>query len=71
MVKVLQDFAVPTAEEIEMSKKVETYLQNRGVKQVKWARATFVLTIVFTIVTCLVHFYKADFVNLTICAVAI
>ena len=29
------------------------------------------MTILFTIVTCLVHFYKADFVNLTVCTIAI
>ncbi len=29
------------------------------------------MTVIFTIVTCLVHFYKADFVNLTVCTVAI
>jgi len=29
------------------------------------------MTILFTIMTCLVHFYKADFVNLTVCTIAI
>ena len=29
------------------------------------------MTIIFTIVTCFVHFYKADFVNLTVCTIAI
>ena len=29
------------------------------------------MTIIFTIITCLVHFYKADFVNLTVCTLAI
>lgn len=28
------------------------------------------MTIVFTIVTLLVHFYKADFINLTVCSLA-
>ena len=54
-----------------MSKKVETYLNQRGVKSVKWARATFILTIIFTIITCLVTFYKADFLNLTVATGAI
>lgn len=54
-----------------MSRQVEQYLQQRGVKQIKWARATFILTVIFSIVTCLVNFYKADFLNLTICTVAI
>ena len=54
-----------------MAKEVETYIQKQGWKTPKWARATFVMTILFTIVTCLVHFYKADFVNLTVCTIAI
>lgn len=54
-----------------MSKKVETYLSKRGVNPIKWARATFVLTIIFTIITCLACFYKPDFLNLTVCTVAI
>ena len=29
------------------------------------------MTLLFTIITCLVHFYKADFVNLTVCTIAI
>ena len=29
------------------------------------------MTILFLIITLLVHFYKADFVNLTCCAIAI
>ena len=46
-------------------------MESKGFKQFKWARATFVMTILFTIVTLLVHFHKADFVNLTVCTLAI
>ena len=71
LVDVFTAFGTPTAEETKMAKKVEAYMQKTGIKQVKWARATFVLTIIFTIMTCLVHFYKADFVNLTVCTIVI
>jgi len=71
LVDAFTAFGTPTAEESNMAKKVEAYIQKTGVKQVKWARATFALTIIFTILTCLVHFYKADFVNLTVCSIAI
>ena len=42
-----------------------------GVKKQSFALFTFVMTAIFTVVTCLVSFYKADFINLTVCAVAI
>ncbi len=54
-----------------MAKDVEQYMRKNGYPNVKWARATFILTLIFTVVTCMVHFYKADFVNLTVCTVAI
>ena len=40
-------------------------------KPVKWARMTFFMTIIFMISTMLVHFYKADFVNMTVVVLAI
>ena len=46
-------------------------MSQKGLKNMKWARATFIMTILFTIITCLIHFYKADFVNLTVCTIAI
>ena len=54
-----------------MAKQVEAFIQKKGWNTPKWARATFIMTILFTIITCLVHFYKADFVNLTVCTIAI
>ena len=71
LVDTFTKFGVPSEEEKKMAKDVEKYIKQRGMPNVKWARATFVMTIIFTIITCLVHFYKADFVNLTVCTVAI
>ncbi len=64
-------FGIPSEEEKKMAKDVEQYMKKKGFMSVKWARATFILTFIFAIVTCLIHFYKADFVNLTVCTVAI
>lgn len=66
-----QQFGTPTEDEKKMAKDVEEYMRRQGMANVKWARATFIMTIIFTIVTLMVHFYKADFVNLTVCTVAI
>ena len=46
-------------------------LARAGVRQVRWARMTFVCTLLYALVTCLVSFYKADFVNQTVAAIAI
>ena len=54
-----------------MAKNVEEFIVKKGFKVPKWARATFIMTFIFLIVTLLIHFYKADFVNLTVCTVAI
>lgn len=64
-------FGTVTEEEKKVAKDVEAFMQKKGFKQLRWGRATFVMTILFTIMTCLVHFYKADFVNLTVCTIAI
>lgn len=64
-------FGSVSEDERKMSKKVEEFMRKKGYKSVSWARGTYVMTILFTIVTILVHFYKADFVNLTVCTIAI
>ena len=66
-------FGTVSEEEKAYAKEIETIVRQRGgpLKNVRWARATFVMTMLFTIMTCLVSFYKADFVNLTVCAIAI
>jgi len=64
-------FGTVSEEEKKIAKDVEVYMERRGFKTIRWARATFIMTILFTVMTCLVHFYKADFVNLTVCTIAI
>mmetsp|Transcript_28229 Transcript_28229/g.37655 ORF Transcript_28229/g.37655 Transcript_28229/m.37655 type:complete len:196 (+) Transcript_28229:1106-1693(+) len=64
-------FGTPTEEEHKLAKDVEEFIKKKGFKVPKWARATFIMTFIFLIVTLLIHFYKADFVNLTVCTVAI
>ena len=54
-----------------MARDVENFITKKGFKVPKWSRATFVLTIIFLVITLFIHFYKADFVNLTVCTVAI
>lgn len=71
LVEAFAAFGTVSEEEKKYAKDVEVYMQEKGFRNFPWARATFVMTILFTIVTCLVHFYKADFVNLTVCTIAI
>lgn len=71
LVDAFMKFGSVSEDERKMSKNVEEFMRKKGFKQVSWARGTYVMTILFTIVTILVHFYKADFVNLTVCTIAI
>ena len=71
LIDAFTKFGEPSPEEVEMSKNIETYIQKKGFRVPKWSRATFIMTFIFLIVTLLIHFYKADFVNLTVCTVAI
>ena len=71
MAQIVVQFGTVSEQEMEMHKKVNARLAKAGFRDVKWARITFMLTVLYTIMTCLVHFYKADFVNITCCAIAI
>ena len=42
-----------------------------GVREIPWYRVTLYLTLAYAVVTLLTLFYRADFLNLTICTVAI
>lgn len=64
-------FGEPSEKELQMSKDVENYITKKGFKVPRWSRITFIMTFIFLIITLLIHFYKADFVNLTVCTVAI
>ena len=56
--------------ENQMAKQVDEFV-TRNFRPVKWAKMTFVMTLIFLVSTMLVHFYKADFVNLTVVTVSI
>ena len=60
-------------EEKQYAKNVENFMKEKGLAKgpVRWARCTFIFTAIFTVLTCLIHFYKADFVNLTVVTLAI
>ena len=71
LVDAFTRFGTVSEREKEVAKDVETYLKKRGLRVPKWAKATFVMTLIFLVITLLVNFYKADFLNLTVCTVAI
>lgn len=53
-----------------MARQVDQFVA-KTFRPLKWARLTFYMTLVFLISTMLVHFHKADFVNLTVVTIAI
>jgi hypothetical protein len=59
--------------EQNLARKFDTVTQRAGIKTTSssCARFTFVMTAIYTLITCLVSFYKADFINLTVCIMAI
>ena len=69
--KKFHELSEVTTEEVHYSRTVDKYIERQGYHQIQWAKCTFWMTIIFLIITMLVHFYKADFVNITICCVAI
>eukprot|EP00347_Sterkiella_histriomuscorum_P014348 403361215 len=49
----------------------QTVASKLGMKEIPWFRWTMNLTVVYTILTILVCFHRQDFMNLTVCTVAI
>ena len=47
------------------SKTVEQYLDKLGIQDSVWWKVCFYALIIYTMVTCLVMFYRTDFINLT------
>lgn len=71
LVKKMEEMVeVHEAEEV-FSRRVDQFILEKGMPPIPWARCTFFLTFLFTLTTCLAHFNKADFVNLTVCSLAI
>lgn len=59
-------------EENQLSRKIDDALAMQGYRSKDmWPQCTIALTLILLILTCLVCFYKADFVNLTVCVIAI
>jgi uncharacterized membrane protein len=58
--------------EQNFSRKIDDAFAEQGYKtKDMWPQCTIALTMILLIMTCLVCFYKPDFVNLTVCIVAI
>ena len=44
---------------------MEQYLDKLGIQDSVWWKVCFYALIIYTMVTCLVMFYRTDFINLT------
>lgn len=63
---------VVSDKEHNFARKVDDALASQGYESKKmWPQCTIALSIVMLILTCLVCFYKPDFLNMTVCVVAI
>lgn len=66
-VKKMEPFKI----EEKMSSSIDGYLRNKGFRQINWARLCFTVTVINTVLNLFAGLYRADFVNITVCAVAI
>lgn len=58
--------------ENDFSRRIDDALIEQGYQSKEmWAQCTIALTLILLIMTCLVCYYKPDFVNLTVCVIAI
>jgi hypothetical protein len=71
LLKRFEGYIEVSETEKKYSEQVNTFIESRGYQPVKWARCTYIMTMIFLASTMLVHFYKADFVNLTVCSLAL
>ena len=46
-------------------------MQAYGIRDVKWGKITLVLTLIYTVLNLIASLYRADFLNITVCALAI
>ena len=67
----MQQKVVVRPQEEAFSRNVDNIVAAKGLRPIKWAMLTFWLTGVYLLLTLLVTFYKADFLNLTIVSTAI
>ena len=61
----------PRPIEEKMSSSIDGYLREKGFRQINWARLCFTVTIIYTVLNLFAGLYRADFLNITVCAVAI
>ena len=61
----------PFKTEEKMSSSIDGYLRDKGFRQINWARLCFTVTVIYTVLNLFAGLYRADFVNITVCAVAI
>jgi hypothetical protein len=66
-VKKMEPFKI----EEKMSSSIDGYLRDKGFRQINWARLCFTVTVIYTVLNLFAGLYRADFVNITVCAVAI
>jgi hypothetical protein len=68
----LEEKAKITEKETEFSRKIDDALAEQGYRtKDMWPKCTIGLTLVLLILTCFVCFYKPDFLNLSVCVLAI
>lgn len=59
-------------QEATLSRRIDDALAEQGYRtKDMWPQCTIALTLILLVLTCLVCFYKPDFVNLTVCVIAI
>lgn len=69
--KFMADIENPKQFEKDASKKLDVLLGTQNLEKKVWATWTFYSTIAFTLMECLVLFHETDFVNLTVCMLAV
>jgi hypothetical protein len=61
----------PTPAEEKFSSTVDNFVRRQGYQTINWARLCFNLTIIYTILNLFAGLYHADFMNMTVCCLAI
>ena len=64
------NFEVSQREEA-YSRNVDNFIAKRGLRPIKWARCTFILTIIFTVMVIISSMARTDSMNVTVCALGI
>jgi len=54
LIDAFTGFGTPTEEEQKIAKDVEQYIVRKGYRVPRWSRATFIMTLVFLVITILI-----------------